>query len=284
MLVTNTQVDELLDVLSDLSGLDAELAEGCGLLIRSERYDEAVSRAFVVLEERLREVLKVRGGAGRRLVQRLFSSKDAQYTERLCLPRNEVEGLGNLFDGAFAAFRNRAAHTKVGYTSDEARGIVHLVNLLLLIVEQMKKAPPPRVMPEVAQSLGPAATERLHQFLGRLQALGVGMGQGKASVPYRATLVYQSEGWEEPRAHPVAIFYLAAARGGRPVLAFNTSYLGKVPGLDRSQLERDLLDAGCLRVGAGLRPIQLYLDEHNDQAVFGRIYEIVRGLMEKHRA
>ena len=71
MLITDKQVDELLSKLSDLSGLDPELVRGCSLLIRSERYDEAVSRAFVVLEERLRELLKVRGGSGVDLSQKV---------------------------------------------------------------------------------------------------------------------------------------------------------------------------------------------------------------------
>jgi uncharacterized protein (TIGR02391 family) len=283
MLVTDAQLDELLDTMIELSGLDPELAEICGPLIRSGQYDEAVSRAFVLLEERLRELLRVSSGAGRRLVQKLFS-KDAQYIDRLRLPANEADGMRSIFDGSFAAFRNRAAHTMVGYTLDEARGIIHLVSLLLLLLEQMEQPLPPVIPAEIAEKLGPAATERLQRFLGRLEAMGVGKGRGKALTPYRAVLRYQSEGWDRPKPHSVTIFYLALERGQRPALLFNTPYLAKVPGLDRQELEGALLDSGCVRAGTKLRPIWLYLDAHNDEETFDRIYEIVRRLMEKHRA
>lgn len=284
MLVTHAQVDELLETIIELSGLDPELAESSGPLIRSERYDEAVSRAFVILEAHLRELLRVRGGSGRELVQKLFSSKDTQYTDRLCLTSNEVGGLKSVFDGAFAAFRNRAAHTVAGYTLNDARSVVYLVNLLLSILEQMKQPLPPVIPAETAEALGPAATGRLQEFLGKLEAMGVGKGQGKAYTPYRGVLSYQADGWDEPRPHPVAIFYLTMDHAKRPALAFNTPYLAKVPGLDQKELERALLGSGCVRAGTKPRPIWLYLDTHNDEATFDRIYKIVRDLVMKHGA
>ena len=154
MLVTNDQVDELVLALADLSGLDEELVERCGSLVRTQRYDEAVSRAFVVLEERMRALMGMQGGTGRQLVNKLFSEKGAQYIERLSLPEQEWKGIRSIFDGAFAAYRNRAAHTVAGYSLEEARAIVHLVNLLLLIVGQMRHVPQRHVQPEVAAALG----------------------------------------------------------------------------------------------------------------------------------
>jgi hypothetical protein len=53
-----------LSTLTGLSGLDEELVEICGDLILAERYDAAVSRAFVVLEERMRNLLGMGGGTG----------------------------------------------------------------------------------------------------------------------------------------------------------------------------------------------------------------------------
>jgi hypothetical protein len=218
------------------------------------------------------------------LAQKLFSSKDTQYTDRLQLTPGEVNGLGSIFDGAFAAFRNRAAHTVAGYTLDEAQSIVYLVNLLLMTLEKMKQTPPPPIRQEITRALGPATTERLQAFLGRLEAIGVGKGQGKHFVSYRAMLIYQPGSWDEPKAHSVTIFYLTITREKRVALAFNTPYLENVPGLDRKQLEQNLLDAGCVRVGTKLRPIWLFLDEHNDEATFERIYGIVRNLMERYGA
>jgi uncharacterized protein (TIGR02391 family) len=282
MLVTNAQVDELLSELSGLSGLDQELIESCGILIRSERYDEAVSRAFVVVEKRLRELLAVRGGSGVDLSRRAFSPEKGQLADRLYLPPAEVEGIRDLFVGAFKAFRNRAAHTVVGYSLDEARAVIHLVNLLLLILEQVRQAPAQQVPERVAQLLSPAAAERLRAFLANLQDIGIGIGQGKTWTPYRATLKYNQPSWEEPRPHQVAVLYLSVY-AGKPVVIFNSAGLSRVERLDVDQLETELVQAGCTRTAAKDTPIRLFLDQRNDQHAFDRLYEILRNLMKKHR-
>jgi uncharacterized protein (TIGR02391 family) len=284
MLITGGQVDELLAKLSDLSGLDEELVKRCGLLIRSERYDEAVSRAFVVLEERLRGLLGLRGGTGADLSQRAFAPKTGQLAGRLYLPPAEIEGIRDLFVGAFRAFRNRAAHTVAGYGLDEARAIIQLVNLLLLILEEVRQAPVQQVPEKMARLLGPAARERLQMFLQGLQDIGIGRGQGKEWTPYRATLKrYLGPSWEEPRPHQVSILYLSVV-ADRPIVAFNSGGLSQVVGLDVTQLEGKLIQAGCRRTAAKSTPIRLLLDEHNNQSTFDRLYEILRDLMEKHRA
>jgi hypothetical protein len=69
--------------------------------------------------------------------------KFGDLVPRLNLPRGEIEGIRHLFVGAFRAYRNRAAHTVAGYSLDEAWGIIHLVNLLLLILRQVEQAPEP---------------------------------------------------------------------------------------------------------------------------------------------
>lgn len=206
---------------------------------------------------RLGELLRVPGGSGRELVQKLISSKDTQYTDRLCLDSNEVDGVKSVFDGAFAAFRNRAAHTVAGYTLDDARSVIYLVNLLLSILEQMKQPLPPVLPAEIVKALGPAATGRLQKFLQKLEAMGVGKGKGKDLIPYRAVLNYQPSKRDTPRPHTVAIFYLTVDHEKRPALAFNIPYLAKVPGLDEKELEGALLGSGCVHVGTKLRPIWL---------------------------
>jgi uncharacterized protein (TIGR02391 family) len=282
MLITSGQVDELLLKLSDLSGLDPELVERCSLLIRSERYDEAVGRAFVVLEERLRELLAARGGSGVNLSRTAFSLEKGQLVDRLHLPPAEVEGIRDLFVGAFRAFRNRAAHTLAGYNLAEARAIIHLVNLLLLILEKARQPPMPRVPEKIARLMDPVAVERLRTFLGELQDIGIGEGQGKNWVPYRATLQYDYPSWEEPRRYQVTVLYLSAD-ASRPTMIFNSGGLSRVVGLNIERLEADLLQAGCIRVAAKDTPIRLFLDQRSDQHTLDRLYEILRELMEKHR-
>ena len=282
MLITHAQVDELLSQLSDLSGLDEELMERCGVLIRSERYDEAVGRAFVVLEERLRESLALRMGTGVRMSLEAFEPETGQLVERLNLPRGEVEGIRDLFVGAFRAFRNRAAHTVAGYGLDEARSIIYLVNLLLMVLERARQAPTERVPQKVAEALAPAATDRLRLFLDSLRSIGIRRGQGRGLIPYQATLEYKAPSWKASKPHAVTVFYLYAQKG-KPIVAFNSKMLTLVVGLDIEPLEADLLQAGCTRTVAKQTPIKLFLSERNDQATFDRLYEILGGLMEKHR-
>jgi hypothetical protein len=242
-----------------------------------------VARAFVVLEERLRALLGVRKGTGWQLVDKLFSTKDSQFTDRLLLPDNEIRGLRDIFAGSFAAFRNRAAHTVAGYSLDEARGIVQMVSLLLLIVDQIRDAPDLQTLPEVVNPLGTAAKQRLQQFLDRAREVGVKKESGRARTPYRATLNYHPASWENAKPHRVAVFYIGAVRGN-PTIAFNSAYLSNVPGLDIEELESDLLEAGCVRYPSVQRPIRLFLVERNDQATFDRLFEILRDLVQEHRA
>lgn len=281
MLITNTQVDELLSTLTNLSGLDEELVEICGGLMRSERYDEAVSRAFVVLEDRLRSLLGVRGGMGVNLAQKAFGSKNGEFLDRMNRPAAEVEGIQNLFVGAFRAYRNRAAHTVAGYSLAEAQGIIHLVNLLLLILDQVSQSPTEQVPQEVAEVLGPTATERLRVFLDKLKAIGIKSESGKTVIPYQANVKFQSPSWAEPRPHFTTIFYLSKS-ANNPRLQFHSAGFRHIVGLDIERVEADLLQAGCVRVSAAGTPIRLFLSEHNDQATFDRLYEILRALMDKH--
>ncbi|MBN1811806.1 MAG: TIGR02391 family protein [Anaerolineae bacterium] len=280
MLITSDQVDELVSVMANLSGLDGELAARCGGLVREQRYDEAVGRAFVVLEERMRALMGMSGGSGRNLVSRLFSEKDMRYIERLNLPEEEWKGIRSIFDGAFAAYRNRTAHAVVDYSLDETRAIVHLVNLLLLIVRQIHQAPELHVPETMAQILGPAVTHRLNLFLDSLPTLGIARGKGKYWIPYKAKLVYHPSNWEEPKKHRFAVFYLTTTQS--PVLGFNMGALACVPGLDVERLASQLVQAGCSRVPSKDFSIQLILPDRNDQATFDHLYDILRDLVQKH--
>jgi uncharacterized protein (TIGR02391 family) len=282
MLITSRQTDELLLTLSELSGLDPTLAETCGSLIAAQRYDEAVSRAFVLLEEELRDTLDVAGGAGVHLSEKAFAPDGGDLVDRLMRPRSEVDGIRNLFVGAFKAYRNRAAHTLADYTLDEARAIIHLVNLLLLVLQQVRAVPTHPIRQDVAELLEPGALRRLRSFLGSLSDIGVRKGEGKTATPYRATMEYHRPSREAPSPYKVTIFYLMTIRG-TPMLAFRSASLARVAGLDLDSLEQRLMEAGCVRVGVKTTPIRLYLDRHSDEKTFNRLYGILQDLMEKHR-
>jgi len=282
MLVTNVQADELLSMLSELSGLDRQLSETCRDLVRAQRYDEAVSRAFVVLEERLRGTLGVRGGSGVHLSEKAFAPDSGDLVDRLARPRGEVDGIRDLFAGAFKAYRNRAAHTMAGYTLDEARAIIHLVNLLLLILEQVREAPAHPIRQDVAVLLEPEALRRVRSFLGSLDDIGIRKGDGKSKTPYRATLEYHRPSRDVPGPHDVTLFYLHVT-GGKPVLSFRGPGLERVVGLDVDSWLQDLLRSGCARASAKSTPVRLHLDRQDDQETFGQLFGVLRGLVERHR-
>jgi len=281
MLMTNTQVEELLDKLSELSGLDDRLSERCDDLIRTEQYDAAVTQAFVLLEERLRDALGKDKGAGVNLSELAFAPKTGQLGQRLDLSEGEVAGVQSLFVGAFKAFRNPAAHSKVGHDRDEARAIIHLVNLLLMILEQTRRPVGPYIPEDMAKALGRDATARLRDFLVRLQTLRIGQSRGKDLWPLRGTLLYKYPGWAQAKPHPIAILYLHAKR---PELWLSGGTLMHVAGLDLADLELQFVRAGCERTTNSMTPIRLKLADHNDQVTFDRIYGILEDLVKNYGA
>ena len=160
--------------------------------------------------------------------------------DRLHLPPAKVEGIHDLFVGAFRAFRNRAAHTVAGYNLDEARAIIHLVNLLLLVLEKVRRAPTQQVPEKMAQLLGPTATERLQMLLQSLQDIGIARGQGKNWTPYRAVLKYKLPSWEEPKPNQVTVFYLSVD-ADKPTMIFQSTGLSRVRILVRPSRLRALM-------------------------------------------
>jgi uncharacterized protein (TIGR02391 family) len=280
MLFTRENIDELMSVLADLSGLDEELVERCAFLIENGRYDEAVGQSFIVIEEHMRDLIGADRGTGGQLVQTLFSSKNTEYTDRLRLPAPEINGLGNIFAGSFAAFRNRAAHTTAGYTRDEARAIIQLVNLLLMIVDQMRSVPGEYIQPEGAEALDPGAVARLQRFLASLQNIGFVKEEGGMEDAYKALLLYKFREWDEHKPHPVTVLYLK--KGAAPSLRFRMDMLSLVKGLDREGLQNRLLNAGCTLAKRKTTPVELVLTRRSDQVTLDRIFSILQDLIRKH--
>ena len=215
------------------------------------------------------------------LVQKLFSSKDPHLTDRLRLPEDEIKGLRDIFTGSFAAFRNRAAHTVAGYNRDEARAIIHIVNMLLLIVEQIRRAPDLQAEPDLADALSPAAAGRLQHFLARLQEIGVSRKEGDSSDAYKVTLICHYPSWERPRPHEITVFYLQ--KEGNPSLRFRIDMLSKVKGYDIDSLKDVLVKLGCKRSARKTTPLEFFVTERNDQATFDRLYQILADLIRKHQ-
>lgn len=284
MLLTRLQIEKLEKTLIELSRLDESLARKCGPLIKAERYDEAVGAAFVVLEERLRKALKVPGGTGVDLSQKAFTPGRGDLTRNLDLRRtSEEEGVRDLFVGAFKAYRNRAAHTFAGYTLEESCAVIGLVNLLLLVLRQTEVKWYDKLAREVAETVSPEAARRFRDFLLRLEQLGIRHYEGKAWEPFKASVLYQAKGWDEPRHWETAVFYFVRTGKDAPTIDFPMGGdLRKVVDFDREHMEQTLLEVGCERVARKMNTIRLVLTERNDQATFDRLRDVIREYVERY--
>jgi len=119
---------------------DEELRNDCvELLANKKYYIDAIRRASVVLETRLREVL---GGTG---AQMEYGAALVHYalnkeSGRLIISDQpaEQDGVHQLFSGAFAFVRNPPAHKKMEYTEVEVWQVISLIDYLLSLLRQAR--------------------------------------------------------------------------------------------------------------------------------------------------
>lgn len=120
--------------------VDEELRSDCAELLRSKKYYiDAIRRAGVVLETRLREAI---GGteAGAKYGAALVHYALNKNSGRLVISEHSAEqdGVHQLFSGAFAFVRNPPAHKKLRYTEIEAWQAINLIDYLLSLLQQAK--------------------------------------------------------------------------------------------------------------------------------------------------
>ena len=120
---------------------DEELRNDCAELLKTKKYRiDAIRRAGVVLEERLRQTI---GGSGpERLKQGVDLVDYALMPDsgKLIISEHpaEQEGVRMLFRGAVQFVRNPPSHKKLRYTELEARQAVGLIDYLLSLLRQTK--------------------------------------------------------------------------------------------------------------------------------------------------
>jgi hypothetical protein len=120
--------------------VDEELRNDCAkFLENAETYIDAIRRASVVLEERLKKAV-VTGSEKLQYGETLVRYALAEGTGKLVISDipNEQKGVFELFSGAFAFVRNPPAHKKVQYTELEAWQTISLIDYLLLLLRQAK--------------------------------------------------------------------------------------------------------------------------------------------------
>ena len=117
-------------LLPNFGLLDARLLD-LALLLEADP-DSAISKAFRLLEETVRNRCGFKGLVGRTLFERAFLKPDAPLTW-LGLEPNEIRGRGELFVGAFSAFRNPRAHRRVQSSQAQHVREFMLANELFLL-------------------------------------------------------------------------------------------------------------------------------------------------------
>jgi uncharacterized protein (TIGR02391 family) len=284
MILTDSEMRQFRRVIEEQAGLDAELLQRCGHLIRVEAFDEAVRSAFVLLEERLRRAVRAEGLTGTQLANHAFNATKGVLAKHLGHSESEREGLRELYSGAFRLFRNPTAHGIVGYSPAEGKAIIGLVDLMLKIVKRAEELPPPDIFPDnleaalikIEEAIGPGAASRLRVFLSQTYK-DVGLRPSTSAtqwIPFRRHCLYKATHWDEAKPHRIAVFYLLAT-GADYGLSFLTSYYYRhVVGFNVERLIEELTELGFWLRGKNQEPYTDFKIQ-NAQSFFDALLELV---------
>lgn len=282
MILTDDEMKLVRRTIESQSGLDEELLRRSGPLIHMDKFDEAVRSAFVLLEERLREMIDGEGMTGTRLANEAFNPDKGPLARQLGHTQAEREGLRELYSGAFKLFRNPTAHSVVGYSAAEGKAIIGLVNLMLQMLERAEKMPPPGSLPEKAEkavdyverSVGAGAASRFRAFLGKSLELDMRLGRGKHWIPFRRYAFVQYDHWEEPKRYRIPMFYIQARESDSCIRFPLNNYYTLAIGLDIDPIAEELNELGFRPSGSNRNPT-VDLAIRNDQAFFDALFDLV---------
>ena len=283
MILTDAELNRLREALESQANMDDELLRRCTNLLHLGAYDEAVRSAFVLLEERLREMLGEEAMTGSNLANAAFNTKDGPLAKHLGKNLSEREGLRELYSGAFKVFRNPSAHSAVGYSPSDGKEIVVLVNLLLRILKRAEELPAPGFFPTnlenallvAEKAIGESATSRLRVFLGNCMKAGLQPSNDpKQWVPLQRRARFKAPGWTEYKPHKIAVFYLVAA-GSTIAIQFPIGYYySKVYEFNTDMLEDQLSALGFYAVGSK-GEFKADLKTLNSEKFFENLREVV---------
>ena len=283
MLLTDAELNRLRESLESQANMDDELLRRCADLLHLGAYDEAVRSAFVLLEERLRNMLGEESMTGANLANAAFNSKDGPLAKHLGKNASEREGLRELYSGAFKVFRNPSAHSAVGYDSSDGKEIISLVNLLLRILKRAEELPIPGFFPSnlekamlvVEEKIGASASSRLRVFLGNCMKEGIQPSSlPKQWIPFQRHARFKSPDWKGYKPHKIALFYVVVA-GSTIAIQFPIDYYySKVYEFNTELLKDQLAALGFYAVGQK-GELQVDLKTHNSERFFNNLLEVV---------
>lgn len=288
MILTDDEMRKVRESIEAQAGWAEELVRRCGPLIHLGRFDEAVRSAFVLLEERLRKAVGEGGMTGTQLANYAFNPEKGPLAKHLAHTPAEREGLRELYSGAFKLFRNPTAHGVVGYSPAEGRAIIGLVDLMLKMLQRVEELPPPGSLPDnvedvlsqIEEAIGPGAAGRLRVFLGKCVQMGLTTTTATKWIPFRRYALYKPDRWDEPKPHPIAVFYLVAT-GAEHSIWFPTGYYyADVAGFNLDRLVEELTELGFQLAGKDREP-RADLRIHNDQIFFDALLAILTRVVEE---
>jgi hypothetical protein len=278
MILTDDEMREVRSCLEAQAGLDEELMQHCGHLIRMGAFDEAIRSAFVLLEGRLRKAVNKTNVTGTNLAQFAFNPANGPLAMLLAEDTAEREGLRDLYVGAFKLFRNPTAHGVMGYSPAEGKSIIGFLNLLLGMVKRAGEVPPPGLLPEnlervlaqIEKGIDAGAASRLRSFLVRCVQLGLRPSKDtKVWIPFRRPALIKSGSSPTPKRGYVRVFYVTAETLGFPLPSYSNIVVGfdaeaLINALQELEFQPDRGDWGAK------------LKLHNDQPFFDRLFDLVR--------
>lgn len=283
MLLTNNEMQLVRQAVETQSGLDGELVARCSPLVHIAAFDEAVRQAFVVLEERLRQILKKDRATGMQMINYAFSS-DGPFTKLLADNQTEREGFHDLLSGAFKLYRNPTAHTIVGYEGAEARAIISLIDLALKRLARLSSIPQieslpsnlEKVLNQIEKSTNTKIANRIRIFAGMCIKEGLAVRlTAKEWISFRKQAMIQYKDADSPKPHAVTIFYLYGNEKEQAIWFPVNQYYTTVVGFDVEPIKKELKQLGFLTKGASQNHY-LQLTNHTDQELVDRIFNLIR--------
>ena len=289
MILTEDELASLRTFAEATAGLDEELMQRCGDLMHIAAFDDAVLKAFVLLEERLRKIVD----PGRRklrtadLINYVFS-QDGPLGKRL---GDERDGMRDLYSGAFKVFRNPAAHGSVRYDPVKGKSIIGLVNLLLNSLKDVPPPPPPPPLPPNIESIlaefaqdpayGTTVEGMLRSFIEKCIQAGIEpQAPAKQWIAFRRRALIKPTDSDETKATLMPVFYLFTGTKAKGLWFPVNERYRKVVGFDIKPIEKSLKGLG-FQIAGKHQDYSIDLRFHNRQVFFDQLIELAEHIAKE---
>jgi hypothetical protein len=280
MILTDKEVHLLRETLESQVGLDDELLLQCGSLLRNGSFDDAVRKAFVILEERLRKVadLDDQKMTGVQLANHVFR-QEGWLGKQLGEQR---DGLRELYSGTFKVFRNPTAHKSTSYDQLKGKTVVGLVNLLMVLLNEVQ---PNVILPENVENAlaeiendkayGADIADKVRSFA--IKCIRAGLVPQKAAkewLPFRRRAKLKYPQWSSPKGAYMPMFYICIAPNEKGLRFPVYQYYAYVVGYDVEPLRKALKALGA-QVSGKNKDYTIDLRPSKSHSFFHELAELV---------